>query len=173
LGEEQKNIIIIGFMGAGKSVVGKMLADQLNRIFIDTDQLIETRAGASINQIFQEHGEEYFRKMESEAAASLLEYPQGSFVAATGGGIMLREENRRILKKAGKIILLQVSAEEAFKRVGASGNRPLLKDPRPLEKIGELLEVRKEYYAVHDLSINTDGKTPEELCEAICAGLKY
>jgi len=172
LSQEKNNIILIGFMGAGKSVVGRLLANKLDRIFIDTDQLIESREGASITQIFETCGEEYFRKAESEAAESLLEYSQGSFVAATGGGIMLRESNRSVLKKAGKVILLQVSAEEAFKRVGASGDRPLLNDPRPLEKIRNLLEVRKNCYAEHDYSFNTDGKTPQEICEEICLTLK-
>lgn len=168
---KKTNIILTGFMGAGKSSVGKLLALKLKRDFIDTDLLIEEEAAQSIADIFKTKGEAVFRDLETSAARKLLSYQAGTVVVATGGGLVLRAENRRLLKKAGTVILLKVSAEEVLKRVGAQSHRPLLKEGPPLEKIKALLKQRERFYADCHLSINTDGKCQEEVCAEILQAL--
>ncbi len=168
---KEKNIILTGFMGAGKSSVGKLLAAQLERRFIDTDQLVEEEAALSIAEIFNTQGEAAFRELEAKAAQKLLNFKAGTVVVATGGGLVQSAKNRRLLKRAGTVILLKVSAEEALKRVASQKHRPLLREGPPLEKIKALLEQREHFYADCHLSIKTDGKSEEEVCAEILQAL--
>jgi len=161
------NIILVGFMATGKTSVGEKLAEKLGRIFIDTDRVIEQKTGLKTGQIFEQHGEPYFRMRESEAVAHLGSYPAGSLVVATGGGVLLREENRRALKKNGFLILLTADEKIILKRSGNTGERPLLNGQDPVEKIRILLGERENLYSGCDLGIDTTEKTILEVVREI------
>lgn len=118
------NIVLCGFMGSGKTVVGKELAKIMGRRFVDTDQLVEARSGVSIPAIFQVHGEDYFRELERAACAEAAEIP--NCVISTGGGALTFDENVRTLRTTGKIVLLDASFEVICQRVGNGANRPFI-----------------------------------------------
>lgn len=166
------NIILIGFMGSGKSAVGAELAERLGRKFIDTDEIIERKTGMTVREIFEKHGEEFFRDRESEAAAQLLTYNQGEMIAAAGGGIILRKENRAVISKAGEVVLLKASPPEILSRIGGCANRPLLNQEDPLETIKMILEEREPYYSEYKIAFDTTGKTVSEVCEEIIERLQ-
>lgn len=166
------NIILTGFMGTGKTAVGSELALRLGRKFVDTDHIIEADTGMSIREIFEKHGEEYFRERESEAAAKLLTYPQGEIVAATGGGIVLRKENRLLLRKAGTVILLTASLPEILNRIGGCAGRPLLDKEHPLKNISAMQKEREPFYREHNYSFDTTGKTVNRVCDEIIEKLE-
>ena len=115
------NIVLCGFMGSGKTVVGKELAKIMGRRFVDTDQLVEARSGVSISAIFQVHGEDYFRELERAACAEAAEIP--NCVISTGGGALTFDENVRTLRTTGKIVLLDASFDVICQRVGNGANR--------------------------------------------------
>ncbi len=166
------NIILIGFMGSGKSAVGTALAKRLKRKFVDTDQLVEEMAGIAIREIFACHGEARFRDLESQAAAALLSYKPGELVAATGGGIVLRRKNRLILHRAGKVVLLTASLPDLILRTSGGTERPLLNDSNRLEQVRKMLKQREPYYSENNLTINTSGKSIEEVCAEIIETLQ-
>ncbi|MBM7622744.1 shikimate kinase [Sporohalobacter salinus] len=159
-----KNIILIGFMGTGKSVVGKRLAERLNLEFIDSDEIIEQRAGQEISDIFADYGEEHFRDLETEVIIDLSQ--KKGMVISTGGGVVLRKENIEQLRKQGIIILLTAEPEVILDRVKDS-NRPLLEVPEPLEKIKEMLAVRKEYYNITEYKIDTSRLSVREVIDKV------
>lgn len=163
------NIVLIGFMGSGKSTTGRILADSLGWTFIDTDTVIEEQAGLSINEIFNRYGETYFRELEQEAVAQIASLRQA--VIATGGGAVLSGVNIRRLREGNKVIWLQVRPETALKRAGAAGNRPLLQGQK-LEEILELYKRRERAYAFADLWLATDAKEAEEVAAEIKEALK-
>ena len=146
-----ENIFLVGLMGAGKTTVGRALAKKLNKRFIDSDHEIEARTGASIPLIFEIEGEASFRQREAEVIHDLT--AQQGIVLATGGGAVLRKENRDALKAHGTVIYLRASVNHILQRTGRDKNRPLLQtaDPRrrleelTLERLGGLsaVEVRK------------------------------
>lgn len=156
---DKLNIILTGFMATGKTSVGKKLAEELGRDFIDTDRMVEQKTGLKTRQIFDQFGEPYFRERESEAVAGLSLYPEGSLVVSTGGGVLLREENRVILKKNGLLVLLTADPETIINRSGNIEDRPLLDEPNPAGKIRDLLGKREKFYSDCDLQIDTTGKT--------------
>jgi len=156
---KNRNIILIGFMGTGKTAVGLELARRLGRKLVDTDELIEERAGMNIREIFERWGEEYFRELEHKSLDILAQHPPGSLVVATGGGIMLRLDNRKKLKKNGLIVLLTASPRAILRRTRQSGGRPLLEVRDPVERIKELLKEREPAYRHHDLMVDTTGKS--------------
>lgn len=160
-----RNIILTGFMGSGKTEVGKMLAQRLGYTFIDTDKLVEEQEGKSISDIFREDGEPYFRDIE----ALILKDLSGleGHVISTGGGIVTREDNILNLKKTGLVIWLKASPETIFKRVSSETNRPMLKVDNPLEQIKKLLSMREQFYSRADLSIDTDGLEVDEVVDII------
>ncbi len=163
-----EDIIITGFMGTGKTDTGKKLADKLCRTFVDTDAVVEQFAGKTIASIFATEGEESFRLWELEVIEGLANYARGSLVVATGGGAVLRERNRHLLRQRGFIVLLTASVEEIFKRVGHT-DRPLLQQGEPQKKIEELLNRRAAIYnEFADFTIHTDGKPPEDVAREIC-----
>ena len=168
---DQKHIILTGFMGTGKTETGQILAERLDRRFVDTDQLVESEAGLSIPLIFEKHGEEYFRDLESDVLKKLSGYEPGSLVVATGGGVVLRTENRSLLKKLGFVCLLWASAEEIYRRVAKTGNRPLLNETDPFRIIIELLEAREACYRDCDFEIDTTAKTPQQVASTILSCL--
>ena len=161
------NIILIGFMGTGKTAVGAELASRLGRKFIDTDLLVEEKSGMKVAEIFEKFGEGEFRKRESEAALALASYRPGEIVAATGGGIALQKVNRDRLAEAGIVVLLNASPRAILRRIGKGKERPLLEGPNPAERIEELLKERETIYCNYDISINTTGKTVKQVSREI------
>lgn len=141
----QKNIILTGFMGTGKTTLGRLLAEQIGYKFIDTDALIEERIGQTIADLFQAQGEAAFRKLEAELVKELAQ--QEGLVIATGGGLVLNPKNVAALNKTGKIICLTASPEEILARISKQQDvRPLLQEKDPQAKIIELLQQRATIY---------------------------
>jgi len=155
-----KNIALVGFMGTGKTTVGKILARRMNYAFVDIDALIEKEQGAAITRIFSEFGEPYFRKLEADMISRLS--CQEGLVISAGGGAVMDSRNVDNLKMCGSLVCLTASPEVILKRVGGSTHRPLLKTPDPLGRVKELLAARAPYYARADITVDTDGLTAEE-----------
>lgn len=160
-----KNIVLTGFMGTGKTEVGRLLARRLGYKFIDADSIIEEEQKMPITEIFKRFGEPYFRDIESEVIKRLSEMEK--VIISTGGGVVLREENMNNLRKKGIIICLMASPETIYERTKDDTSRPLLQVKDPLQRIRELLNFRRPYYEKADIMIDTDGKTPEEVAEDI------
>jgi shikimate kinase len=163
--EKKKNIVLIGFMGTGKTTVGKILAKKLGMNFVDVDELIEKTTGLKISAVFARFGEAYFRDIETEIIKSITK--DSSQVIATGGGAVLRDENLNALKSNGVVFCLTASEELIFDRIKDNNERPLLQVENPKEKIKELLAKRMPRYMMADFIINTDGLTQEEVSEKI------
>lgn len=164
-----KHIILIGFMGTGKSTVGKALAKKLRVSFVDTDQAIELFEGMSISEVFATQGEAYFRKVESKILTELLEYPDSQQVIATGGGVILSEKNRMLLEKH-HVFLLQASIGEILSRVKKEQHqRPLLgKEDEIQDRITNLLNERNALYEyTADYIIQTDHKSIDTIIDEI------
>jgi len=158
----RSNIILTGFMGTGKSTVGKLLAEQLDYEFVDTDELIQSRTGQTIPEIFREQGEAAFRGMEAAVARELGE--KEGMVIATGGRMMLDAANAEALCRRGQVFCLVATPEEILQRVSADAcfERPLLESPNPMERIVELMQERKAGYGRFTQLI-TSGKSPAEV----------
>ena len=164
--KEANPIFLVGMMGAGKSTVGKCLAERRGMDFVDLDEELERRCGVSIPFIFREEGEEGFRRRES---ALIEEFTQAKgLVVATGGGAVTQEKNRTLLKNAPIFTVhLKVSAEQCYRRTKNS-DRPLLQCENPLEKITLLLESRNPLYGeVASLTVDTDGKASKRVAEEL------
>jgi shikimate kinase len=166
---EENNIILTGFMGTGKSVVGKSLAARLGRPFFDTDVLIEEEAHASIARLFAEQGEPYFRALEAQMIKRVCARQRA--VIATGGGAIVNAENARRMKGCGTVICLTATVETLLQRVRDNTDRPLLQGNNPLNKMRTLLTSRAEAYARADVWIDTSGLSVDEVVETICATL--
>lgn len=160
-----KNIFLTGFMGAGKTTVGRILARKLGWRFCDADKVIETMAGKAVSEIFSAQGEEYFRDLESETLASLS--GKTKQVIATGGGAVVREENREAMKKGGVTIYLKAPVSAIWERVRHSKTRPLLDVDNPFDAAEELLRKRAPVYETADITIDTEKLTPEEAASEI------
>lgn len=159
-----KNIILIGFMACGKSSVGRRLSQALDAEFLDTDELIEQKAGTTISDIFAKQGEAAFRVMETECLKDLLSRDGGTFVLSVGGGLPIREENRKLLSQIGKVIYLKVSADTVFMRVRNDTTRPLLQTQNPRGRIMDLMNARKQFYEdAADYIIEADNKSFDEI----------
>lgn len=155
-------------MGVGKSTIGRLLASELGREFYDTDKVIEDRAGADIAWIFDIEGEEGFRQRESNVLAELSR--QQDLVLATGGGIVIKPENRRELSTNVLAVYLTASVNQLVRRTERDKKRPLLQVENPRQKIIELLESRDPLYReVAHLVVETDGKSPKQVAELIAA----
>lgn len=161
-----KNIILTGFMGTGKTAVGEILANALDRRFVDTDRLVEESAGLAVAEQFSKFGEEYFRDSESEAILSLTRCQPGTLVVATGGGAVLRAQNRSTLSRDGLIILLTATPRAIKRRVAKSANRPLLAENSTLI-ISSMLQERELYYQDCTFSIDTTGLTVKQVAGKI------
>ena len=173
---EQKNLVLIGFMGAGKTSVGKELAELLGCALYDTDQETERRAGMAISDIFRLQGEENFRKMETDTLRTLLEQAGqngGYTVISAGGGLALREENQRLLREHAVCIYLKTSPEQVLLRLQGDTTRPLLQGGNVREKVEDLLAARGPVYEkAADITADTDGRTPGEIAREIAAFAK-
>ncbi|MGB6055700.1 MAG: bifunctional shikimate kinase/3-dehydroquinate synthase AroKB [Burkholderiaceae bacterium] len=165
-----KNIFLVGLMGAGKTTVGRALAKKLNRRFVDSDHEIEARTGASIPWIFEIEGEESFRQREAEVIRDLS--AEEGIVLATGGGAVLRPENRACLKERGTVIYLRASVNSILQRTSRDRNRPLLQTADPRARIEELAREREPYYQeVADLVIETGRPNLQFLVQSIIGQL--
>lgn len=160
------NIVLIGFMGSGKSTVGQKL-EQYGYSFLDTDAYIEEKEGRTISQIFQEEGEEYFRRLETQVLQDLIASTKHSLISV-GGGTPLRRENARLLRELGQVFYLDVTEEVVWERVGTSTNRPLLNCEDPKERIRSLLAERRPIYEqAAQVRISTVNRSVEEIAEEI------
>lgn len=157
------NVILIGYMGCGKSTVGKRLSYRLKMPYVDTDKLIETKQETTISEIFATQGEQAFRDMETECVKSLFDFKQ-DYVIAVGGGLPMREENRTLMKKLGKVVYLRAKPETIYERLKDDTTRPLLQGEDPQGKIRTMIVQRGPVYeAAADYVIDVDGKTFEEI----------
>lgn len=162
------NIVLVGFMGSGKSAVARALARALGWNVVDTDERIEQLAGCTVGEFFDRNGEEAFRRCETEVLASLGKLQRT--VVSTGGGIVTREENWPLLQALGPVVALDADAGTTLARVkNARTRRPLLEVDDPLAEIERLKALRAAAYARAGLTIDTAGKSPEEIAAEIIA----
>ena len=164
---KKKNIVLIGFMGSGKTTVGIRLSYRLRKTIEDTDKLIERREKRTIREIFAQDGEEYFRKMETEMLreAGLKMKNQ---IVSVGGGTPVKAENRELLKQLGTVIYFRVKPETVYNRLKHDTTRPLLQCENPLARITELLEQRKEAYeSCADIIIDVDELSMQQVVDRV------
>jgi len=160
-----KNIYLVGFMGTGKTAIGRQLAKRLNYDFRDLDLMIENKEKRPIVRIFAEDGEAYFRKIEKEVLKDVAGL--GGMVVACGGGIVLDEDNIALMKETGDIICLKANVKTILKRTRGFKHRPLLNVRDPGEKIRELLKFREPFYKQADYSIDTSELSINDVVEKI------
>lgn len=167
ISEMADNIILIGFMGSGKTTMGIRLSYKLRRSLLDTDKLIEKKEGRTISEIFAADGEAYFRQQETALLKELMKTASGQIIS-TGGGTPLREENRALLHELGKVFYLKVSPETVYERLKGDKTRPLLQGDDPMEKIRDLLKERERLYEeAADIVITGDKKGTERILKEI------
>ncbi|HAG05177.1 MAG TPA: shikimate kinase [Lachnospiraceae bacterium] len=161
-----KNIVLIGFMGSGKSTVGRRLSMLLKRELIDTDDFIEKREGMKISEIFEEKGEPYFRQIESELCKRFN--APASKIIATGGGVIRNDENMRALKEGGCVVYLCATPEAILKNLQYDNTRPLLAGENKQERVRELMEQRRPFYEKYaDITIDVSEREIEETISEI------
>lgn len=163
------NIILVGFMGSGKSVVSKLLGQTLQYNVCDTDDMIVDLAGKTIPEIFSDEGEQAFRSWETTVLEKLIADECRNNVIATGGGIVLKKENWPLLKKLGSVVCLTAKPETILQRVGTGRGRPLLQGSKEevWERINRLLEERADAYHQADWICETDQLMPQGVAEAV------
>ncbi len=166
-----KNIILTGFMGVGKTSVGTRLAKDLGFVFVDTDLVIEDDQKTTITEIFSSFGEQYFREVETRVIRRVLEN-EGQ-VISTGGGAVIRDENRQAFKENGVTICLTARPEVIYDRIRHETHRPLLQVPDPLGRIRELLAVRSPFYHQADFIVDTSDQTVEGVINEIKEKVRY
>lgn len=165
-----KNIVLLGFMGTGKTEVGKILAKRLKLKFVDLDNLIEKEMGMGISDIFFNFGEDYFRNLEKDMVRRISK--ERGLVIATGGGVVLNDENIENLRQSGILITLSATVTDIYRRISGKKDRPLLNVQYPEKTIKEMLELRKSRYELADITIDTSGRSLEEVAEEILKILK-
>ena len=161
----QKNIVFIGFMGSGKSIISSKLGEIIGREVISTDKLIERIQGQTIEQIFKDSGEAFFREVEKGAVRHVSK--KENVIIDCGGGVVLDEENIKNLRQNGVIVYLKVSADFAYKQILKTPKRPLLDVDDPKAKIEELLAARTPLYEKADVTVNSEKESVEEICQDI------
>lgn len=166
----KKNVVLIGFMGTGKTTVGTLLADRIGFTFIDTDELIFQYVKMPIGDIFFKYGEQYFRELEGNMIQTNIF--KHRIVLATGGGAILNPNNLRIIKKYGIVIALEASIDILWNRLHRCTDRPLLLVDNPREKLEEMYIQRQPIYREAHYLINVDNKLPEEVVNEILLLLK-
>ena len=164
------NIVLIGFMGAGKSTVARTLGEWFDMDIVEMDELISERQGMSIPEIFEKHGEEYFRNLETNL---LIELQKASrTIISCGGGAAMRSQNVSEMKKNGYVVLLTAAPKTILERVKENDDRPLLKNHKNAEYIAQLMEKRRERYeTAADLIVQTDKKNVQEICKEMITKL--
>lgn len=166
------NIVLIGFMGCGKTSVGVRLSYCLKKTMVDTDKEIERQRKLTIAGIFDQYGEQAFREMETECLKRLLLKKQDGIISV-GGGLPVKHENRQLLKKLGTVFYLRVSAPTVCKRLADDNTRPLLQGEEPEKKVYELLKKRAPVYeAAADVIIDVDNKSLDEIVDEIIINLE-
>ena len=161
-----RHIYLIGFMGCGKTSVSIAMNQLYGKNIVEVDDRITAREGRSINQIFAESGENYFRDLETEMLKELAE--EDNIIVSCGGGMVLREENRRLMKENGVIIWLDATPETILERVKDDDSRPKLKGRKNVKDIQALKDKRADAYAeAADIKVDTDGKTIREVAKEI------
>ena len=169
--KQLRNIILIGPMGSGKTSTGRVLAKEINHIFLDTDEEVTRRTGVSIAYIFDIEKESGFREREYQALKSLMENENS--VIATGGGIVTHKQSRKLIKNHANIVYLKTGIQKQIERATVSENRPLLIDTDTEKKLKELMLTRAPLYEeISNIKINTDKKTPKELALEIIEQLR-
>jgi len=164
------NVVLIGFMGSGKSTIGIRLSYQLRYVLEDTDKLIEARAGKSVSDIFAREGEAAFRQMETELLEKLAE-KRGQRIYSVGGGTPVRAVNRPLLKKLGTVVYLRTRPETVYERLKGDTTRPLLQGEDPLGKIRRLMAEREEaYIETADVVLDVDELTVDQAVERVITG---
>ena len=166
-----KNIFLTGFMGCGKSTIARMLSEKLGVAQVEMDELIVQEQGMPITEIFEKYGEAHFRDIETDLVRRLQ--ARDGVVVSCGGGAVLREENRRLMKESGVIIWLTAKPETILERVKGNTDRPILNGNMNVEYIIALMEKRHDCYeAAADFAVETDGKNSDVICAEICAWLQ-
>ncbi len=159
------NIALIGFMGTGKTSVGRVVAEQLHFDYLDTDELIQTQTGRSITDIFARDGEPAFRALEQKIVEELA--VRAKTVISTGGGLPVNPKNLASLKSHALVVSLWSSPEKIWERVRHQSHRPLLHDRNPQAKIRELLAAREPFYKQADVLLNTDLRSVREVAQQV------
>ena len=161
--DKNRNIILVGYMGSGKSTVGRKAAKALEYTFLDTDALIEEKEGMTISKLFEEEGEPYFREQETETIRRLIVEPKGNIIA-TGGGLPMKAGNDVLLKELGTVIYLKAETDTLMKRLSGDTSRPLLQNGDLREKIDTMLAIRGPVYErVADVILETDNMSFYEI----------
>lgn len=155
--KKMPNIVLVGFMGTGKTSIGRRLSTQLRMRYVDTDDVVERDSRRRISDIFSKDGEPAFRELESEAVRKVSKLD--NHIISTGGGVVLKETNMVELRRNGIIFCLTATAEEIYQRVRHQSHRPLLQTPDALAKIRSMLEERHPYYAKADYMVETTGRS--------------
>ncbi len=159
------NLALIGFMGAGKTSVGRLVAEQLHFEFVDTDELIQASTGRTITEIFSKDGEAAFRALEHQTVIEMAR--RTKTVISTGGGLPVNPANLASLKTHALVVCLWTSPEKIWERVHSQSHRPLLHDPDPQKKIRELLAAREPFYKQADVLVNTDIRSVREAAQQV------
>jgi len=165
-----KNIYLVGFMGTGKTAVGRELAKKKKWQFIDLDELIELKEKRSISDIFAKSGEPYFRRLEHEVLKQVSR--EKNFVVACGGGIVINKENIKIMRETGMVICLTASPGVILNRTSSYAHRPLLNVANPKEQIEFLLKLRAPYYAQADKTIETSNLSIGQVAGSVIKVIK-
>lgn len=166
--EKFDNVVLIGFMGCGKSTIGIKLSYRLRKPFLDTDKLVEKKENCTIKEIFQNEGEASFRKKETGVLQELIDRKTNNYVIATGGGLPIQPQNLPLLKQVGTVVYLRVKPETVYARLKHDKTRPLLQGDDPQKKIRDLLAQRSTMYEkAADVVIDTDQKSFEEILREI------
>ena len=161
---KSRNVVLVGFMGTGKSTVGRLLAEKLGWSFVDTDKFIEREQGMTIPELFERSGETVFRTLETDAIRRVID--EGNQVIATGGGAVLAEANRTVMLQGGYVIALKADKSAIIERVGKDSGRPLLQGDVE-GRVTRLLEERRQAYDFADLIVDTTGLSPEQVADII------
>lgn len=166
------NIILIGFMGCGKSSIGRHMSENYQYTLIDTDSYIEKQQKCTISEIFEKNGEEYFRQLETQCLLDLINTSDDKMIIAVGGGLPMREENRELLHKLGKVVYLRAAIDTLEKRLKGDTTRPLIQGGELRQKIENLFNLRQDTYEeLADLIVDTDRRSYQQITEAIRKGL--
>lgn len=165
------NIVLIGFMGTGKSTISEYMKQKFGMEVIEMDQIIAQRQGMTISKIFETCGEEYFRELETNLLIELQE--KKNLIISCGGGVPMKERNVVEMKKNGKVVLLTATPETILKRVRNNHDRPLLEGRKNEAYISELMEKRRaKYEAAADIQVATDNRNKQQICDEMVKKLR-